>query len=92
MNQLTLDDYVKQVGGSETLSADDAKDLRAGTKRVFELMKNGGWFSADQICFAAGLNGCPAREGLRRLRSLRGLYTIERQRGEGRNFIYRLKI
>jgi len=90
--QLSLDDYIKSIGGEKHLTHQDAKELSAGCRRVLELMKDGAWHTPDEICLAAGKNGIPAREGLRRARELRRLgYLLECEKGNGRNFKYRLR-
>lgn len=90
--QLSLDDYIKSIGGEKHLTHQDAIELSAGCRRVLELMKDGDWHDADEICLAAGKNGIPAREGLRRARQLRQLgYLLECEKGKGRNFKYRLR-
>lgn len=80
------------LGGEDLLTDDDLIELGRGVRRVYDLMVDGRWYSADEICMAAGQDGVPAREGLRRMRELRRWYTIERDRpttGE-RFWVYRL--
>ena len=91
MIQQTIEEYLKSIGGHE-LTQSDGVALSAGTLRVFELMKCGGWFSVDDICMAAGSNGRPAREGLRRARELRRFgFELEKQRiGTTREWVYRI--
>lgn len=92
MIQVGIEEYIKSIGGEKHLDENDAVQLKAGTKRVLELMKDGQWHEADEICLAAGQNGIPAREGLRRARELRRLgYLLECSKGEGRSFKYRLR-
>lgn len=76
-----------------SLSVKDQSELRAGVRRVWELMRDGGWHEADDIEMAAGENGVPAREGLRRMRQLREYgFRIDRRKADGssRNFEYRI--
>jgi len=85
--------YTQSHGGEGILSSTDVEELTNGKGRVLQLMSDGLWHTADEICLAAGENGKPAREGLRRMRDLRnepGL-DIERERVEGtRDWRYRL--
>ena len=94
MNQLEIDFTGRfvAVGGKDSgLTAKDLEDLTASCKRVFELMKDGRWHPAQEICLAAGEGGVPASEGLRRMRELRRVFSIEKCRIEGsRRFAYRI--
>lgn len=84
-------DRMKTLGAVGVLTEKDLRDLGAACIRVYLLMKNGGWHSADAIRLAAGKNGRPASEGLRRMRELRKFFGVERRRvGESRLFEYRL--
>lgn len=89
--QLDILDQPKR-GGIGVLTEQDHKDLDAGTKRVYELMEDGGWYERDEIELAAGQNGRPAREGMRRMRELRQRgFNIEKIRLKGsREWKYRL--
>ena len=85
----------QSLGGEWTLTDKDLSDLKAGTLRVADLMKDGGWYSPDQIRRAAGKNGAPATEGLRRLRELRSIDGVEiekRRRQNTRCWEYRVTI
>jgi hypothetical protein len=74
------------------LTDEDLRELSAGVKRVYRLMRDGRWHRADDIRLAAGTGGIPASEGLRRMRELRKHgYEIERQRLQyARTWVYRL--
>ncbi len=65
--------------------------LSPSTQRVFDLMSDGYWHTPDEIRKAAGKAGYPASEGLRRMRSLRKFYTVERTRVRNQFWIYRLR-
>jgi len=85
---------LKAVGAHGILDDADLLDLRAGTKRVAALMSDGAWYSADEIREAAGKDGQPASEGLRRARDLRKIpgVILERRKKQGsRLFEYRIK-
>lgn len=94
--QLTFEDAqreIRRLGGDGILTATDLPDLHSGTGRVFRMMLDGRWYSAEQIELAAGENGVPAREGLRRMRDIRKIpgFDIERKRLDGtRQWVYRL--
>lgn len=75
------------------LTPQDKRDLNAGEKRVCDLMTDGKWHGADEIRIAAGTDGMPASEGLRRLRALRKDFDIEKRRvNDSRFYEYRLVI
>lgn len=80
------------LGGEGILNDQDLVELSEGAKRVAVLLGDGQWHSADAIRMAAGKGGIPASEGLRRARELRDIegVTLERRRGEGRLFEYRV--
>lgn len=84
---------IRRLGASGILEPEEIADLEAGTARVYEFMKDGDWHKPDAICLAAGENGVPAMEGLRRMRDLRRFgIIVERMRLEGtRIFLYRLR-
>ena len=78
---------LKEIGAVGVLDVLDLVALNAGTKRVFDLMKNGAWCGAREICLAAR-----GAEGLRRLRELRPYYEVDRRKQMGtRSFEYRLR-
>lgn len=89
------DASIGALGGEGILVASDLFDFGAAEVRVALLLDDGLWHSADEIRMAAGKDGNPASEGLRRLRSVRSQlegkgYKFERRRGDGRNFLYRM--
>lgn len=78
---------IAALGGIGILTEADLRDLKGGRRRVYELMKNGFWYSREEVCAAAG-----GSEGLRRMRELRKYYEVEKKRLEGRRcWIYRLR-
>jgi hypothetical protein len=84
--QQGLFEYAKRIGFSECTEKDRVEFSEAETK-ILELLKRGGWHTATKIIEVSG-----QREGLRRLRALRQKgFEIEKQKFEGREFIYRLK-
>jgi hypothetical protein len=88
---MTNDDRIRRLGGEGILTEDDARETAAGTMRVLELMLDGAWYSAPQICAAAGDEFGPASEGLRRMRELRQRgYRVERKHIGRRTWHYRL--
>ena len=82
-------DYIKRLGGAGILSRQDVEDLRDAKTKILWLMLDGEWHSATEILTVSG-----AREGLRRMRELRDIpgVNIERKRGMGRDFFYRLSL
>ena len=82
---------IKQLGGEGVLSHTDMGALNGGVRKVFMLMRDGAWYTREQIELAAGSDGIPAAEGMRRMRELRQWFNIEMERvGESRLFRYRL--
>lgn len=80
------------LGGVGILTERDITEFSVSVQRVFHLMRGGGWFTAEEIELAAGENGRPAREGLRRMRELRAAgFEIDRERCLGRQWKYRLR-
>lgn len=78
---------VRALGGVGILSPADIEELSAATRRVYELMRSGAWYSADDIRAAA-----QGSEGLRRMRELRKHVTIEKRRRSGsRLYEYRIR-
>lgn len=87
----TLFDEIRSVGGEGILTTADMESLSGAVLRVYELMRDKEWHSREEINAAAGNAGKPALEGLRRMRTLRRWYTIERRRmGDARLWEYRL--
>jgi hypothetical protein len=83
----------ESLGGSGILTDADLEQLSAACLRVYELMKDGQWHSPSAIEAAAGSDGVPAREGLRRMRQLKqvpGLSIEKKRMGDGRLWYYRL--
>ena len=62
---------ISRLGGEGILTPDDIPELKAGTRRVWALMQDGQFHSAQEIMGAAGKGDIPAMEGLRRMRELR---------------------
>lgn len=84
--QLTLDQYAKSIQFDECTEKDKA-DFSEAEKKILEFMKDGEWHTATKIIEVSG-----QREGLRRLRALRDKgFQIEKQKWQGREFIYRMK-
>lgn len=81
-----LFEYANRLG-FEGMTERDMSGLQEACRRVWRLMKDGAWHDAQAIIDAAG-----QREGIRRMRELRGLgYIVERDRSEGsREWRYRL--
>jgi hypothetical protein len=71
---------IAKLGGAGILDPSDIPSMNEAVLRVFMLMRDGEWHRAPVICLAAGRDGVPASEGLRRMRELRALFTIERRR------------
>jgi len=86
---------LKSLGAVGVLRSSELPALSAGTRRVAELMRDSEWHSAETIKLAAGSDGLPASEGLRRLRELRDLPNVEidrRRAVDGRLFEYRMRV
>jgi len=83
---------ISRLGGEGILTPDDVPELKAGTRRVLTLMSDGQYHSAQEVLVAAGKDGIPATEGLRRLRELRAHgFDVEKERTGNRQWMYRLK-
>jgi len=88
--------WLKAHEAEEILSHKDVTDMKKATARVFYLLSDLEWHSAESIRVAAGKEGAPASEGLRRLRDLRkplrtyGLTIKKAKLHEARLFYYRL--
>jgi hypothetical protein len=85
------------LGGEGILLPKDLIDFLAAEARVAALLNDGQWHTAEEIRLAAGTDGIPASEGLRRFREVRAKlepkgYEFERQRrgDHGRAFVYRI--
>lgn len=87
---------IRALGGQGILRESDLEDFSRSETRIARLMADGEWHSGGEIRYAAGSEGFPASEGLRRFRAVRASlepkgYIFERERaGDGRNFIYRM--
>lgn len=84
---------LKALGGEGILNEKDLSELNDAVFRVMMLMADGQWHRAEDIRAAAGKNGDPASEGLRRMRELRNFFEIEKARDseDSRQFAYRLR-
>jgi len=83
---------ISRLGGEGILTPDDIPELKAGTRRVWALMQDGQFHSAQEIMGAAGKGDIPAMEGLRRMRELRAHgFDLEKERMGNRRWMYRLK-
>lgn len=94
MNQLGMNfkNTIDGLGGAGILTDSDLVALSGGVHRVYKLMQDGAWHTREEIELAAGMNGKPAAEGMRRMRELRRLFEIDVERAaEGRLFRYRLR-
>lgn len=85
-----LDDGDRQLsmlGGLGILNKDDLPELTEACRKIFHLMRDGEWHTADEIEAVAG-----QREALRRMRDLRKRgHKIEWMRdGDSRRFLYRM--
>ncbi len=90
MSEMELWDYAKKIGAVHELNLDALRGLTQATHKVLMLMRDGAWHSATEIIRASEI-----REGLRRLRELRGFgLTVERRMKDGcqREFEYRLTV
>jgi hypothetical protein len=78
--------YAQRIGFA-SMTPHDFAGLQAACRRVYDLMRDGEWHTAQAIIDASG-----QREGLRRMRDLRQIgYRIEQHRPDGsREWSYRL--
>ena len=78
--------YAQRIGFA-SMTPHDFSGLQAACRRVYDLMRDGEWHTAQAIIDASG-----QREGLRRMRDLRQIgYAVEQMRPEGsREWSYRL--
>lgn len=79
--------YARRIAFSSMTERDFA-GLQSACRRVYDLMRDGEWHTAQAIIEASG-----QREGLRRMREVRDVlkFTIETDRpGDGREFRYRM--
>jgi hypothetical protein len=89
--QLDILDEIKQIPLGE-LSETDLEGLSASLQRVYNLMKDGLWHSADEIRLIAGDGEIPASEGLRRMRQLRTFHPIEKRRSKENSRLFEYKL
>jgi len=83
---------IARLGGETTgLKGIDIPRLNRQQQQVREFMEDGRWHNAQAICYAAGMNGQPASEGLRRLRELREWFIVEKRPKNGGLWEYRMK-
>ena len=80
---------ISKLGGEGILTLADIEAFKGAKQRVALLMSDGRWHHAEEIDDAAGENGVPAREGLRRMREVRAEleprgFEFERERVVGR--------
>jgi hypothetical protein len=80
---------IAKLGGVDIITDYDLSDFSKAKKRIVDLMSDGAWHTATEIIEASG-----QREGLRRLRDLRGKgIDVEVTRdGDKREFLYRIKM
>lgn len=83
MDRLSMESYRRSIGAT-SLTDKDLIALSQSTRRVYELVRDGEWHSATSVIEASG-----TREGLRRLRELRKIGTLDTKRGEGREWFYK---
>ena len=79
--------YARRIAFASMTERDFA-GLQSACRRVYDLMRDGEWHTAQAIIEASG-----QREGLRRMREVRDVlkFTIETDRpGDGREFRYRM--
>ena len=87
----------ESLGGGGALSETDLRDFSQASQRVYRLLADGDWHSANAIRNAAGEDGRPASEGLRRMRDLRPMlnkygFEIDKAAGGGRLYFYRIVV
>lgn len=84
-------------GATGILFANEVKEMKRASARVFLLLSDREWHSAAEVRQVAGRNGHPASEGLRRLRDLRkvlgkhGLEIVHQRLADSALFYYRLQ-
>jgi len=94
---MTITQWLAAHQAEGILNCREVKDMKRASARIFNLLSNLEWHSAESIRTVAGKNGIPASEGLRRLRDLRkplqqfGI-TIKKARFiNSRNYFYKLE-
>jgi hypothetical protein len=80
---------ISKLGGVDVITDHDLSDFSKAKKRILDLMSDGAWHTATEIIEVTG-----QREGLRRLRDLRGKgIEVEVMRdGDKREFLYRINM
>lgn len=96
MDVSVLNDWIRNHGAENILETHEVESLQAAVYRVLVLMIDMQWHGANEIRLAAGSDGIPASEGLRRMRDLRPILTklglgIEKNR-DGKSRLYRYRI
>ena len=89
-------EWLAKHGAAGLLNQYEVISMKRAAARVLALVADNAWHSADEVRLAAGMDGVPASEGLRRLRDLRKVIApygleIEKQRfNHSRMYYYRL--
>lgn len=81
---------IKALGGIGILTAEDIADFNAAERRVLALMLDGAWHFPAEIEAIAGDENFPAAQGLRRMRELRKIFTVDKAKIGKRLWQYRL--
>ena len=91
---MSITQAIARLGGTGIITEADIADFSEAKRRIFLLMSDGQWHRAEAIKAVAGVEGMPAAEGLRRMRSLRDVrgLNIERRNVSGRTWEYQLVI
>jgi len=77
---------IARLGGRGSLTTSDLLEFSWAKIKILHLLIDGRWHSAQEI-----IDASEQREGLRRLRDLRSDgFEIEKKKGEGRDWSYRL--
>ena len=81
--------YIASIGGERVVREMDVEHLKAGVRRVYEVMQDGEWHSIEELRERTG-----QAQADRRMRELRAEgFTIEKKRvGESRSWAYRLQV
>jgi len=89
-------EWLKQHGAIGVLLPEEVQGLGEASIRVMRLMADKQWHDANEIRAAAGGDGPPASEGLRRMRDLRpqlesrGFCIIKSRSKDTRVFTYKI--
>jgi hypothetical protein len=90
-------DWLAAHQAAGVMFAREVKDMTRASARIFRLLSDRQWHSADEIRRVAGQGGIPASEGLRRMRDLRKVlraYNLQIENARFQNsrmFYYRLQ-